>query len=771
MKKYLYIYVIICISSTMMYSKDISEIFSYNDPAPSNYGYTIATAQNSNTVAIHAGTSPILIQNVDNDSKFYCSETYRHDKEKNNEWQRMQFYSFFDNDTKFFGKFHDLNDETKDSAFIYDLTTKSLLKYYSEDRFIHGISDDGSLFFSQDLNSKTLRLRSTATQEIIASLQIEYKVQHICYPKESNIWCVLFYDGNYNPLVIFYEKNTNKEEFRYAPPIATARDIRLSHNGLYCAISGNTSNTTELIIYSTRNRNVFRKHSYPFDTFGFTSCADFSENDESYAFGTDHVINVVRTSTGEQIYSSVLKHLEFGRILGLRWLPDNKGLVIQGSVERGFYTSLVNITTNDYRMLALPALKYLHVFDAGNKVLFMGDETVCYDRISGKILWNFTGYIPPRAFEIDEKNNRIVLTFNQRTIFVVRISDGIIEDKINTQAREIFCVRLSKSKKHILYLDVKQNQVYIYNQETKIEKIINVPLSALLESYNNEPKNVYWDDVQTKRIIVQYSAQVCVLNEDGVSLTPDWPTNSHSYYFNDELFKPEYSTLGMYRGKVFFNDKPMYLSRFGGSTLSIYDYSKDSVVLDAYKQGIFFRFEDDANFALHFTLDENDKKIIMITDDTLLRQWDIASNKEVMRMKLPILNFEYGWNTVVGYSLVHANGVSTVATLTDKRRVVFMEIPDSPVSVEEENISPTQEIESYPQPIHVNDGHFFMKVPMADIESISAISVLGEIVPLEFVHTDASTYRIMLPSLSRGHYTVQIKTQSGQALVHSILIL
>ena len=74
-------------------------------------------------------------------------------------------------------------------------------------------------------------------------------------------------------------------------------------------------------------------------------------------------------------------------------------------------------------------------------------------------------------------------------------------------------------------------------------------------------------------------------------------------------------------------------------------------------------------------------------------------------------------------------------------------------------------------PIIGGDGHCTLNLPTADIESITAVTVLGEIIPLEFSKTSSNTYRFSVENLSTGQYSLQIITQSQQKLFHSIIVM
>ena len=735
----------------------VSEIFSYLGEHSGSFSmsFILATSKQSEKIAIAQYESPVYVYDAKNNAHEYYSE-----RSEGSYWTDTKFVTFLDNDTKFLSAFTNYND-IPDSSFLYDAKTQKLLSRMSKDANYIGCSEDGNLLFTQPKSYDKFYIRNTITQDVISTIAMEGNIQKICYPEQSSLWCMLFLLNQQYYIAVF-DKSTNKELYRVSPTNKYIRTFRMSPNGEYILITGASDidqQASQATLYSLRTNKIIRRHTG--ELFNKVSEGEFSPDGKSYVIAINHLIYKYDIESDKNPVTIPLYHLEGGAIMGMRWISGTEKLAVQGATGEGFYSTIIDLQNPAYQKLfGLPDFYYMHLLSGGDRVLFFGKEVILFDRRTSEIQWNFSGYIRQRCFEVREDLDKMLFIGNRsNTMYIMDLNTQAIYHKINIGRSDICCLRFSRSGEKVMYIPDKRDTVFIYDLQTSETKKINI-------SNLNKGLDVFFDDIDTKRIFIHGESMSFLFDENC-----DRISNFYARVCRDK-YEPDYTIYESYKGKWVFTDKPVVFSHFMSPKLGLYNFEVDTVIYDQTKESSLLSSDiNNKSTIIHYhSLIDNDTKLLTVHSDTVLRHWDMNNYSLLFESRLSFARRRYLGSSTY-YVAAHKDGVSTVATLTDKRRVVFMEIPDAPLSVEEKNSIPTMEIESYPQPIHINDGHFFMSVPMAEIETIAAISVLGEIVPLQFVQTDASTYRIMLSSLSRGHYTVQIKTQSGQALVHSILVL
>ncbi len=735
----------------------VSEIFSYLGEHSGSFSmsFILATSKQSEKIAIAQYQSPVYVYDAKNNSHEYFSEG-----DKWGDWTNTKFVTLLDNDTKFLSAFTNYND-IPDSTFLYDTKTQKLLSRMSKDANYIGCSEDGNLLFTQPKSYDKFYIRNTITQDIINTISLQGYIQKVCYLEQSSLWAILF-SLNQKEYIAVFEKNTNKELFRVSPTNKYIRTFRMSPNGEYILLTGASDidqQASQATLYSLRTNKIIRRHTG--ELFNKVSEGEFSPDGKSYVIAINHTMYKYDIESDKNPVSIPLYHLEGGAIMGMRWISGTSKLAVQGATEEGFYSTIIDLENPAYQKLfGLPDFYYMHLLSGGDKVLFFGKEVILFDRRTSEIQWNFSGYIRQRCFEVREDLDKMLFIGNRsNTMYIMDLNTQAIYHKINIGRSDICCLRFSRSGEKVMYIPDNRDTVFIYDLQTSETKKINI-------SNLNKGLDVFFDDIDTKRIFIHGESMSFLFDENCERIS-----NFYARVCRDK-YEPDYTIYESYKGKWVFTDKPVVFSHFMSPKLGLYNFEVDTVIYDQTKESSLLSSDiNNKSTIIHYhSLIDNDTKLLTVHSDTVLRHWDMNNYSLLFESRLPFARKRYLGSSTY-YVAAHKDGVSTVATLTDKRRVVFMEIPDAPVSVTEENITQKSEVTSYPQPIIAGDGQCTLNLPTADIESIIAITVLGEIIPLQYSKINAGTYRFSVENLSPGQYSLQIITQSQQTLYHTIIVL
>lgn len=504
----------------------VSEIFSYLGTHSNSFMMTfiLATGKQSEKIAVAQYDSPVYVY----DSKKDIHEYYNEPEFYDISWAQTKFVTFFDNDTKLFSAFTNYN-EIPDSAFIYDIQTQKLLSRFSTGDSYIGCSEDGDLLFSQPNTYNKCIIRNTMNQEIISTINIIGIISKIAYPENSNTWCMLISESGSYSIVVF-EKNTNKELYRFSPTNKYIRTFRMSPNGEYILSTGasDIAKASQATLYSLKTKKIIRRHTG--ELFDKVSEGEFSPDGKYYVYAINHTMYKYDIESDKDPVAIPLYHLEGGAVMGMRWISGTSKLAVQGATEEGFYSTIIDLENPAYQKLfGLPDFYYMHLLSGGDKALFFGKEVVLFDRRTSEIQWNFPGYIRQRCFDIREDLEKMLfIEDGSKTMYVMNLNSTVVYHKINIGRSDICCMRFSRSSEKVLYLTDKRDTVFIYDLQTYETRII--PLQS-----NKLAFDFYWDDIESKRLFVHGENGSYMFDENLAKIKT---TNSNIFIDN---YDPQYT--------------------------------------------------------------------------------------------------------------------------------------------------------------------------------------------------------------------------------------
>ncbi|MFN9338744.1 MAG: hypothetical protein ACK6BZ_04595 [Candidatus Kapaibacterium sp.] len=718
-----------------------------------------------NNYSTQYAMSPILTVNTEENNRRVWGTKYQGKINGYSDvWYSCSYMAYI-NDGKWLFTVDGANYEQNPQQFvrIYDVATNKEIKTLPIQGEYYVTKDTKKIFIikSQQTKSEVLEL-DVVSGNTTSLINVDYQIVSIHYPQMSDTWIVNGIKNNeYN--VYVYKKSSNKEDFRIQET-----EFYDFVNSFSCDVSedGETiigqldesSPNMKFIGYSIKNRRKIFTYFPTITNFGEYRSSNPKISPDGKSFVIIHGNNLLHfLIDGNKINTIPIQSFTSNStsLYNLQWLENNKSVIMATLYDIAEVDMVTNIVKDVY--ITTPIQDMVFLSDKKHVIFTSLNNMTCYNIEDKGVKWK-RNFIEPAfnvPFDIYKQSNKMIL-YRPGYIFVIDAFTGEELEEISVPYDNISMIRFSVSgNKIILGQDKNFEEIIVYDillKQFSTVKFMNASPS---------PVHIYFDDVSTNRIVMinEFGSFVSDLEgklTDVLSFSPSLPR-----WDNEESKRT--SGLGYGYGKIFSDDGKYIIglrSLFNAKDFELYCANlQDSKNL--------FTLKADNNAELFYiTLADNDKYICAFASDSNIYTWETVTGKFISKQKLayPLGNNKFG-----ACAYISPYDPTVIGLIADTSRVIVYR--SAPITSISQKTIPTMEIESYPQPIHVNDVYFFMKVPMAEIESITAISVLGEIVPLEFVHSDASTYRIMLPSLSRGHYTVQIMTQSGQALVHSILIL
>lgn len=711
----------------------------------------------SENLIVHTLYSPFVTMKKQSREKKYWKKRFGHDT-----YDLTGFLCYTNN-----GKWivRETNEESEDGneffIVVYDAATMDVIYKYP----LYALTDassDGKNIFARELYQIAEFNVNTGTLDTV--LRTDYKIRSMKYPTKSDFWIVIG-EKDGNTYIIGYRKNDNNEVFRINTkdflPFVNEFDCDISDDGetLIAVVDRDSDVSRKIIGYSLKNRRtLFTYNPNEFNNVFYTlSLPKISDDGKKFVILTGK--NIVHANTdGSNIKVVNINNPEISNsMVKILWLDDKRVVLGRPNDVVEFNTETNQLLTDI--ILSGPYEGFSYLPDKKSAIFCSINGITAVNLIDKSVVWkhNVEDDANFRPHDIHVKSERLVYILSDR-MFISNTRTGEILDYAQLPiSNNVTSIRFSQSGNKILFSErdsLYTLHVYDVNSETFSKIRLTYARGNIID--------IYFEDETSNEIVTVHQFGVLVSNKEGIWLSDSSPKLTMA--LPTRLIIGEYHVRSGY-GKIMSDNNSYMIGLYEPSVPLI---RSSQIVCQERKTGKninIFRSDDDDDFTF-ITLSNNDKYLSAISGDSIKYTWDILSGQRISKQKLA-----YSIDKVIPGAFVSVSPYdpSIVAMIADSGRFIAYS-QSFTTSISQETI-PTMEIESYPQPIHINDGHFFMRVPMADIESISAISVLGEIVPLNFVQTDASTYRILLPSLSRGHYTVQIKTQSGQAFVHSILIL
>ena len=707
--------------------------------------------------------SPLVIMNKNSREKKYWGQIFE-DKELDR-WGITYFLCYTNNDKWIVREtYEEFDGEWEYATIIYDATTLNIVHKYPL-RYLDYASKDGKKIFS--IGSKTIAEFDVNKGTLDTILYTDYGVSSIHYPTKSELWFVV--GGKDDKIYIYgYSKNTNKEVLRIDTkeflPFVNSFNCDISDDGesLVATVDAN-SNSAKVVGYSLKNRkklftwidpnidNIFNTMSSPKISHDGQKFVILSGENLVYAnidgsnLQSFKVNNTIRQNTTSQIFWLDEKRVAIGR-------PNE---VVEFNLEtKALLTDIV---------LSGPYEGFSFLYDKKNAIMTSRNGYSCVNLFDKTLQWkhSYGEWLEDSPFDVSEKTQRIAyVAFGE--MYICNVKTGELIEQATMPYQKIRALRFSQSGNKILFTEPdSMSTVNVYD--------INTKKFSTIELGNTDGKitDVFFEDETSKEMITihQFGANIFDLNgewiESSINLRVSHPFDKMSRFYRG--LKLGYGKILSDNGLYIIGHKATNTGDIGQSSQLLCQERKTAKTIHT------FNSENDESF-IYITLTNSDKYLTAVTGNSYIYTWDISTGERISKRKLA---YTLGSNNLGAFASVSPYDPSLIAMISDTSRfIAYTQSPITSVHNEYgENITQKSDITSYPQPIIAGDGQCTLNLPSADIESLTAVTVLGEIIPLEFSKTSTSTYRFSVENLSTGQYSLQIITERQQKFFHTIIVL
>ncbi len=707
--------------------------------------------------------SPLVIMNKKSREKKYWGQIFE-DKELDR-WGVTYFLCYTNNDKWIVREtYEEFDGKWEYATIIYDASTMHIIHKYPL-RYLDYSSKDGKKIFST--GSKTIAEFDINTGAMDTVLYTDYEIGSIYYPTKSELWFIVGEkDGKNN--IYGYSKNTNKEVFRIDTkeflPFVNSFSCDISDDGesLVATVDGN-SNSAKVVGYTLKNKkklftwidpnadNIFNTMSSPTISDDGQKFVVLSGENLVYAnidgsnLQTFKVHNTIIQNTGSQIFWLDEKRVAIGR-------PND---VVEFNLEsNSLLTDIV---------LSGPYEGFSFLNDKKSAIFVSRNGYSCVNLFDKTLQWkhSFGEWLEDSPFDISEKTQRIAYVgFGQ--MYIRNVKTGELLEQVSMPFQKIRALRFSQSGNKILFTESdSMSIVNVYDINTKkfSTKELTYTKGKIID--------VFFEDETSKEMITihQFGANIFDMNgvwyEGSLSLGVSFPFDQMSRFYRG--LKLGYGKVLSDNGLIIVGHNPNSKGDLNESSQLLVQERKTAKTIHT------FNSENDESF-IYITLTNNDQFLSAITGNSYIYTWDISTGERISKRKLA---YTLGSNDLGAFACVSPYDPSLIAMISDTSRfIAYTQSPITSVNHEyEEKITQKSKVTSYPQPIIAGDGQCTLNLPTADIESIIAVTVLGEIIPLHYSKINASTYRLSVENLSAGQYSLQIITQSQQKLFHTIIVM